>query len=98
MTLKYPSEYYDYSDGFGFEDIQRHVPSGEEKCWFIPETEEEQLPVFDVEVKSIGLILGECGYFEYYLVGKNYNWLIVENDHNQVIVSTVPVDDLSQRE
>ena len=90
MDLKHPFESFDYSDGFGFEDLPRHVPSGEEKCWFIPETEAEYPPVFDAEVGRISLVLAQCVPFEYYLVGKGFDWLIVENDHNQVIVSHVP--------
>jgi hypothetical protein len=90
MSLKHPFESFDYSDGFGFEDLPRHVPSGEKKCWFIPETEEEDPTVYDAEVKSITPLLAECSYLEYYLVGKRFDWLIVENDHNQVIVSSVP--------
>jgi hypothetical protein len=29
--------------------------------------------------------------FEYYLVGLRFDWLIVENDHNQVILAQVGV-------
>jgi hypothetical protein len=90
MSLKYPFESFDYSEGGGFEDLVRHVPEGEESCWLIPETEEEKLPVFDAEISCISRLLGECSYFEYYLVGKRFDWLIAENDHNQVIVSEVP--------
>src|SRR5689334_4010014 len=67
MSLKQPNESFDYSDGFGFEDLIRHVPDGNEKCWFVPETEEEHAPVFDVNVNCISRVLSECSYFEYYL-------------------------------
>jgi hypothetical protein len=90
MSLKYPFESFNYSEGFGFEDLARHVPSGEETCWFIPETEENYPPVFDAEVTCISSVLAQCFAFEYYLVGKSFKWLIVENDHNQVIVCRVP--------
>jgi hypothetical protein len=89
MSLKHPYESFDYSDGFGFEDLIRHVPEGNEKCWFVPETEEEYAPVFDVNVNCISRVLGECYVFEYYLVGKQFDWLIAENDHNQVIVCRI---------
>jgi len=90
MSLKHPFESFDYSEGFGFEDLPRHVPLGEERCWFIPETEEEYPPVFDAEVTLVSLVLAQCLAFEYYMVGKGFDWLITENDHNQVIVSQVP--------
>ncbi|HEV7747814.1 MAG TPA: DUF6756 family protein [Pyrinomonadaceae bacterium] len=89
MSLKYPFDSFDYSEGFGFQDLARHVPPGNEKCWFIPETEEQYPPVFDAEVESIPLVLAQCISFEYYLVGKQFDWLITESDHNQIIVSRV---------
>jgi len=89
MSLTQPHESFDYSDGFGFEDLIRHVPEENVKCWFVPETEEEYAPVFDANVDYISRVLGECFCFEYYLVGKQFDWLITENDHNQVIVCRV---------
>jgi hypothetical protein len=86
MSLKHPYESFNYSDGFGFEDLIRHIPEGNEKCWFVSETEKEYAPVFDVNVNWTSRVLGECFSFEYYLVGKQFDWLITENDHNQVIV------------
>jgi len=90
MSLKQPTEWFDYPDGFGFQDLIRHVPEGNLRCWFVPETEEQYPPVFDVEVDRVSRVLGECTYFEYYLVGKRFDWMIAENDHNQVIVSRLP--------
>lgn len=90
MSLKHPFESFDYFEGRGFEDLVRHIPQGEETCWLIPETEEQNPPVFDAAISSISQVLGECSYFEYYLVGKQFDWLIAENDHNQIIVSGVP--------
>jgi hypothetical protein len=89
MALKQPFESFDYSDGFGFEDLIRHVPPDNPRCWFIPETEEQYPPVFDADVNCISAVLAQCSYFEYYLVGKNLDWLITENDHNQIIVSKI---------
>lgn len=89
MSLKHPYEYFDYFDGRGFEDLIRYVLEGNEKCWFVPETEAEYALVFDADVNCISRVLGECFRFEYYLVGKQFDWLIIENDHNQVIVCRI---------
>jgi len=96
MALKQPFESFDYSEGLGFEDLIRHIPTGNDKCWFVPETEEEYPPVFDATVGRITEVLGECAYFEYYLIGKEFDWLVLENDHNQIIVSR-STDNQSQR-
>ena len=73
MSLKQPYESFDCFDGFGFQDLIRHIPDGNEKCWFVPETEEEYAPVFDADVNCISQVLSECCYFEYYLVGKQFD-------------------------
>lgn len=56
MSLKQPYESFDYSDGFGFEDLIRHVPDGNEKCWFVPETEEED----DLLSRWLRTYMGAC--------------------------------------
>jgi hypothetical protein len=89
MSLKHPFESFDYPLGRGFDKILNHVPTGVQRCWLIPETEEKELRVFDVNVGYMSRLLGLCTYFEYYLVGKTFDWVLIENDHNQIIVSRV---------
>jgi len=31
-------------------------------------------------------ILGDCFHFEYYLVSKNLDWLMIETDHNELLI------------
>ena len=90
LSLKYPFVSFDYSDGCGFDRLLRHIPPGENRCWFIPELEGEMPVVFNIDLNFIGRILGRCEYFEYYLVGKDFSWLLVENDHNQIILCLAP--------
>jgi hypothetical protein len=89
-SLRHPAEYFEYPDSSGHKHVAEHAPVGEKDCWFIPETEGPSLPVFDVELAVIEQILDECQLFEYYLVGKRCDWLIVENDHNQIIRVRLP--------
>ena len=91
--LKHPFESFDYPDAQGFNKITQHLPEGVKKCRFISETEEHDLPVFDVAAHRIVEILSQCSLFEYYLVGKGYDWLLIENDHNEIIFSRVPGPD-----
>ena len=90
LSLRQPFEIFDSSKSDVFRIITQHIPSDNLRCWFIPETEQETLPVYDMDKHFIGLLLNECRFFEYYLVANDFSWLIVENDHNQVIVSRVP--------
>lgn len=59
------------------------VPDKAELVWFI--TEDDQLPffpVFESNVQSVSQILGECYGFEYYIVQKQFEWLLCENHHD----------------
>lgn len=67
---KYSFESFANPDARGFERITEHLAHGVTHCWFIPEVEADNQPVFDVAVQCIGKLLGQCPFFEYYLVGK----------------------------
>ena len=62
------------------------IPGKTGRCWLIPEVDSSSGPVFDVEVRNIQAILNECPFFEYYVVAKDFSWLIVESDHNEFFV------------
>ncbi len=63
-----------------------HIPADEERCWFIPETETSLRPVFDVDKRWLQPVLDECSFFEYYGVGKSSGWLLIDNDHGELMV------------
>ena len=57
-----------------------------DNVWFMPEDDENNFyPIYDADPKLIPDILGECSFFEYYIIGKNENWLICENHHDYLI-------------
>jgi hypothetical protein len=89
LSLKHSFESFDYPAAQGFSRITQHLPKGVKTCWFIPETEEDDLPIFDIAAHRIVEILSQCSLFEYYLVGKGYDWILIENDHNQIIFACV---------
>src|SRR5262245_7886443 len=66
------------------------LPSKHPSYWFIPETEQPVPPVFDLKLSDIQAIIGGCPFFEYYIVDKEYRWLVAESDHNQyhVVLAT----------
>ncbi len=58
-----------------------------DRYWFIvdePGNKNKQW-VYDASLKSIITVLKECSFFEYYIVPKDYSWLLVENHHNCLI-------------
>lgn len=76
-----------------FRDVHEgwHVPSGESHlkladiippeprtCWFIPEDDAAPYPVWEATVPAIIAVLGDCYLFEYYLVARDYSWLVCE--------------------
>ena len=86
LGLKGPAQRHLFPKGDGCQFVHLCVPVEDERCWLIPETEESDLPVYDVCVSELRRVLGECRFFEYYLVSKHFEWLVVENDHNEVLV------------
>jgi hypothetical protein len=82
-----PWEYHPY-DTVSSEHLRRHVPEGEQRCWFIPEVDagNEPLPVYDCTIDAVAAILKDCFFFEYYVVGKGMDWIAINTDHGQFIV------------
>jgi hypothetical protein len=89
-ALKHRGTVFAYPKRDGCLHLLEHIPPEERRCWFIPETEEENLPVFDVQTAALAPVLSRCFCFEYYLVGKNFDWLVIETAYHDVIVSRVP--------
>jgi hypothetical protein len=85
LSLKRPCKMYPYESG-GHELLLSHVPNGERRCWFIPETEETTLPVFECDVGVLSPLLADCFFFEYYVLSSRFDWLIVDTDHNELLV------------
>ena len=84
LSLKYPFNSFPYEDAKGYENLRKYIPN-EKSFWFIPEIE-DNLFVAEVTIIAIEKLIGECSFFEYNLVGKKYDWLIAENDHNEILV------------
>lgn len=62
------------------------LPDSTGRCWLIPETEESLFPVFDAKPDDIARIIENCPFYEYYVLSKNYDWLVIESDHNQFFI------------
>jgi hypothetical protein len=54
--------------------------------WFIPETENERLPVYRLSAKEAEWLIQECPFFEYYFLNEGFSILVIENDHDEFLV------------
>lgn len=74
-----------FSAGDGWRKLPSIVPNPTEPVWFIAEDDQlPQYPVFEMSAEVATRIIGECYGFEYYLVAKDFSWLICETHHNVV--------------
>jgi hypothetical protein len=86
-ALKVPHSFIDYPEADGFRHLMEYVPSSESRCWLIVESDQDgPWIVLDVVTSVVVPILEECYPFEYYLVGMNFDWLVAENHHNQLVI------------
>jgi len=84
MGLTMPHLAYDYD--FPSDHIAKHIPKTEGRVWWIPETEKEDLCVYDAKPEVISRVMAETAQFEYYVLGKDLSWLIIETDHGELWV------------
>jgi len=70
-------------------DARRRLPEGTEWAWFIPDPDDgtEDLPIFRATVEVLPRLFNELGFFEYYLIAPELDWLLCETDHNQLVLA-----------
>lgn len=82
-----------YDDGQGWRRVPRIAPHADELVWFIAEDNSlSQYPVFETTPKVASLVIGECYGFEYYLIAKDFSWLLCETHHNVMCAVGAPVE------
>lgn len=68
------------------------VPNPSEPAWFIAEDDQlPQYPVFETSAEVAARVIGECYGFEYYMVAKDFSWLVCETHHNSLSVQSGPL-------
>ena len=77
------------SDGNGFlllhEIIQKNVSNPFDENEYLFFIAESITPVFLLSLNEITMLIGEMYYFEYYITPSSLDWIVCENDHNDVI-------------
>lgn len=90
LSLKVPAQAVQYPDATGYLHLADHLIGADQRFWFIPELETDDLPVFDATLDAVTELLRESPFFEYYVLSKDYRQLLIENDHNQVLLARLP--------
>lgn len=67
--------------------VLRSVPLDTSFCWLVLESDSKDYPVYRVAPSQLSVLLGECSFFEYYLVDLKFKWIIADTDHNAVVVA-----------
>ena len=66
--------------------ITEFVPDANEQVWFIVEDDSLPFyPVYDTTSAAIRAVIAECYGFEYYIVQREFEWLLCETHHNRMI-------------
>ncbi|UOE47098.1 hypothetical protein MTO98_22090 [Mucilaginibacter sp. SMC90] len=61
------------------------IPDLTRKVWLmIEDVQDDFYPIYDVDPNYIRDILNECFGFEYYIIDKDYKWLLCENHHDSL--------------
>ena len=76
----------EFQAGGGWQHIPKFVPDSGERVWFIVEDDSLPFyPVYETTPSAISEIIPECYGFEYYIVQREFQWLLCETHHNSVI-------------
>jgi len=54
------------------------------ECWLIIDDGSAHFPVVETSAAVAEMLLGELPYVEFYLVGKDFDWLLAENHHGGI--------------
>ncbi len=85
MALKRPATHVEVPSGPGFAYLRAAWPPGYARGFFIPEDDEAgAYRVFDASVDGVVTLLSESPFFEYYIVAKDFRWLLAEDHHNRL--------------
>jgi hypothetical protein len=83
FALKNVSMRRSFADG-GFRHIYRYIPVSEIDCWFIPDIHEAYPLAYHAKISQLERVIGNCFGFPYYIVGRNYDWLLAESDSDEL--------------
>ncbi len=89
-AFRMPTTARQFTDGRGFERLTEIVPDPGQTVWLVVEEASTRgFGVFEATVEASQSVVGECAAFEYYLISKDFGWLVCENHHDVMIASGI---------
>ena len=85
--LKFHPKIYEFESNTGYLHLEDVAPTLEGNIWFIVDEDNELMYLYKMPLNKVKVIIGECRYFEYYVVAENFSWLIAENDHGNLLLT-----------
>lgn len=85
-ALKEITSVSNFDDCSAYLHIEDIFPIKDENVWLIVDDDSSMHHVYLTPISLIKYIIPECQFFEYYIVDTKFNWLLAENDHNQLLV------------
>jgi hypothetical protein len=85
--LKVPDESWAIAHGYKY--LAQLAGDPEDTCWFITGLTDniDAMGVFECSPSVATNLLGECPAFEYALVDRSLQWLVIEN-HHDILIAT----------
>lgn len=72
-----------FPDDAGWKKLQTWAPEGEETCYLLF-NEADDTSIYDVSLEHVASLISECYPFEFYLVGKQFDWAASFSHHQAV--------------
>ncbi len=86
LSFRFPPKEYHYYDDYQYKRISCFL-NNEDFCYFIAELDVTH--IFKARVADVVFIIGECSFFEYYVVSMDLKKLICETEHGDFLKITI---------
>ncbi|WP_449018613.1 hypothetical protein [Prevotella sp.] len=86
LSFRFPPKEYHYDDDYQYKRISCFL-NNEDFCYFIAELDVTH--IFKARVADVVFIIGECSFFEYYVVSMDLKKLICETEHGDFLKITI---------
>ena len=86
LSFRFPPKEHHYDDDYQYKRISCFL-NNEDFCYLIAELDVTH--IFKARVADVVFIIGECSFFEYYVVSMDLKKLICETEHGDFLEITI---------